>query len=77
MRFRHATAFALVGWYLITPPIPVIPLSPGQALHQDTAAALSRWTVVETFPTEKECDAHRGCKWERCVAADDPRLKGN
>jgi hypothetical protein len=66
---RHA-ALALVVWYLITPPIPA-----AQAIHRDTAAPLSRWRVVKTFPTEKECDAHRGRKWERCVSADDPRLK--
>jgi len=71
---RHV-ALALVVWYLIAPPIPAIPLTPGQAIRRKTGAPLSHWTVVKTFSTEKECDAHRSRKWEQCVAADDPRLR--
>ena len=29
-----------------------------------------------SFPTRKECEAHRANPWERCVASDDPSLKG-
>jgi hypothetical protein len=41
----------------------------------NSAAPLSRWTIVATFPTQKECEAHRANPWERCIASDDPRLK--
>jgi hypothetical protein len=73
MKLSHAAALALVVWYPMRPPLPH--LNPN-AIHTDSAAPLSRWTIVATFPTQKECDAHRGPNpWERCVASDDPRLK--
>ena len=71
MNLQHATALALVGWYLIGPPVPHL-----NALdsHVDTAAPSSRWTVVRTFRTQEECETQRSNPWERCVATDDPRL---
>jgi hypothetical protein len=70
MKLHHIAAPALVVWHLLHPPLPH--LNP-HAIHTDT---LSRWTIVKTFPTQKECDAHRGANpWERCIASDDPRLK--
>jgi hypothetical protein len=73
MKVRTA-ALALVVWYLMTPPLPHLN---AQAIGVAPAAPLSRWTIVGTFPTQKECDAHRGANWwDRCVTADDPLLKG-
>jgi hypothetical protein len=73
MKPRHAAALALVVWYLLHPPLPH--LNP-HASRVDPAAPLARWTIVKTFPTQKECDTHRGANpWERCIAFDDPRLK--
>jgi hypothetical protein len=72
--WRHAAALALVGWYLMRPPLPHLN---AHATNTDTAASLSRWVVVGTFPTQKECEAHRANPWDQCVANDDPRLKGN
>jgi hypothetical protein len=72
----HAAALALITWYLVTPPIPAIRLtdeSPARAPAGNTAAP--RWRVVEIFPSEKECEAHRSGRWQRCIASDDPRLK--
>lgn len=86
MKLRHAAAFALVGWYLMTPP----------HLRQkdQTIRPVSRWTVVAKFRAEKDCDAqraklskvdpsldtYRGLPPEeiydaQCIASDDPRLK--
>jgi len=67
MKLQHAAALALVGWYLIRPPVPHL-----NALdsHTDTAA-LPSWTVVSTFPTQEECETQRSNPWERCVASDD------
>jgi hypothetical protein len=70
MKLQHAAALALIGWYLIGPPVPHL-IAPDR--HADTAAPLS-WIVVRTFPTEEECETQRSNPWERCVASDDPRL---
>ena len=59
MRSRHAAALALVGWYLMTPPL----RSP-QSVHwnegkpqQDTLtpAPLSQWRTVNSFDSASEC----------------------
>ena len=72
MKPRHAAALALVGWYLMRPPLPHLN---AHATHTDTAASLSRWIAVKTFPTQKECEAHRANPWDQCISTDDPRLK--
>jgi len=69
---RQVGALALVVWYLMQPPVPH--LNP-HAVHKDSAAALRGWKMVKSFPTQKECEAHRANPWERCVASDDPSLK--
>lgn len=73
MRPRHATALALVVWYLMRPPLPH--LNAKTIRRVDPAAPLARWIVVKIFPAQKECDSHRANPWERCIASDDPRLK--
>jgi hypothetical protein len=73
MNLRHATALALVGWYLMRPPLP---RHNPDATHTGTVASLAGWVVVGTFPTQKECEAHRANPWDQCIATDDPRLKG-
>jgi len=72
MKPRYAATLALVVWYLMRPPLPHLN---AHAIHTDTAAPVSRWIVVRTFPTQKECEAHRSNPWDRCLASDDPRLK--
>jgi hypothetical protein len=72
MKPRHVAALALVGWYLMRPPLPHLSVP---ARRMDPATHLARWTIVGTFPTQKECDAHRSGRWQRCIASDDPRLK--
>jgi hypothetical protein len=73
MKLSDAAALALVVWYPMRPPLPH--LNPN-AIDTDSAAPLSRRTIVATFPTQKECEAHRANPWERCIASDDPSLKG-
>jgi hypothetical protein len=77
MKLQHAATVALVDWCLMRAPLLLLRVSHNaQPIHADTAAPLSWWITVETFPTLKECDAHRGAiPWEQCVATDDPRLK--
>ncbi|MGO9605408.1 MAG: hypothetical protein ACLQAT_18805 [Candidatus Binataceae bacterium] len=87
MKLRHATALALVGWYLMVPPLSHLP-------KDGRMEPLFNWTMVGAFRTEKDCDAerpkfskldpnlgsYRGLPPEeiydvQCIATDDPRLK--
>jgi hypothetical protein len=51
MKPRHAAALALVGWYLMVPP-----LRSDQKL--DASAPLSKWTIVirGSFDSARQCD---------------------
>jgi hypothetical protein len=90
MKPRHAAALALVGWYLMWPPIKV-----GRAIP---TAPFSTWTTVYTFDSAKDCEDVKlrlenpkvplpskyaalddlpGFAYATCLASDDPRLKGN
>jgi hypothetical protein len=53
MKPRHAAALALVGWYLMVPPID---RSSGQA---DVSAPLSEWVVYQPVPSRQNCEAQR------------------
>jgi hypothetical protein len=57
MRFRHAAARALLGWYLMVPPLSQKgPDSVG--LPPDTAAPYSKWEyspIRDHFDTEEDC----------------------
>ncbi|HUO04601.1 MAG TPA: hypothetical protein VMU16_05330 [Candidatus Binataceae bacterium] len=87
MTRRHATALALVGWYLMMPPT-------GRDHPMGNAnAPLSQWIKRPTMYRDKEecehvLDRHRRMtnsknrqiavkfyKQAQCVASDDPRLK--
>lgn len=48
---RHAAALALVGWYLMVPPL-------GSGHKPDTSTPLSKWTIVirGSFDTARQCD---------------------
>jgi hypothetical protein len=93
MKLRHAAALALVGWYLMAPP-----LSLGQP---ETNAPLSEWAVTGSLDTAEECGTVKTqvvqmaiskftadssehnrslvdeAKASLCISTDDPRLKGN
>jgi hypothetical protein len=72
-------------WYLMAPAIPVAPYNP-RGFHDDMARTLMYgplpaqplrgWTIAETLPSLSECEVqlHANPK-DRCISADDPRLK--
>ena len=49
MKYRHAAALVLVGWYLLMPPLINAPYK------VDTEAPLTSWKVYQTFNTAEEC----------------------
>ena len=89
MKTRHAAAFAVVGWYLITPPSTL-------PLNVSYKAPLRKWRIVRGFDTADDCQdflgtfsedsqqkqalnmlepAYRDYMFAECIATDDPRLK--
>ena len=50
MKPRHAAALALMGWYLLVPPLVNAPYK------VDTEAPLTSWKVFQTLNTREECD---------------------
>ena len=89
MKGRDAAALALVGWYLMYPPV----TSGGKSL---AIAPLSDWRSRASFDTAQDCETLRlgvrrdakdlspasgineldqGIEWAQCVASDDVRLK--
>jgi hypothetical protein len=83
MNLRHAAAFALVGWYLMTPPD-----SATAPHYADTEAPLARWIGSNVyFDKLKSCEKtlaelqnkeqDKELIWasSKCIASDDPRLK--
>ncbi len=99
MNFYHAAALALVGWYLMVPPMKSLknigPNDPPESSY--TTAPLAHWEIADTFDSAEECKSglraflrdaglalrQRDPVWTfeqrwfaRCIATDDPRLKG-
>jgi hypothetical protein len=86
MKFRHAAALTLVGWYLMIPPI-------FQNQEPDKDAPLAQWKTIDTYQTGAGCRdelakltalvagninysaIQRRTLDAECVSADDPRLK--
>jgi hypothetical protein len=92
MRFPHAAALALVGWYLMVPPF--------SAKDVSYDKPLSDWQPVDNYSTKTECEEGKRVTVEKmtaffaeaykipptpklkalqagkCIATDDPRLKG-
>src|SRR5258708_33138358 len=57
MKPRHAAALAVVGWYLMEPPM----LGGNPPIYEpprpDLSAPLERWIVDDTFDTASQCRA--------------------
>jgi hypothetical protein len=51
MKSRHAAALALVGWYLLMPPL--------KNKSVATDAPLSTWKLVNSFDTASDCENSR------------------
>jgi hypothetical protein len=93
MRPRHAAALALVVWYVICPPrrspCGWAVRTLGEALGRpgtcekyayDYEAPVIEWVRYEQYGTEAECNHGIGSTSEvtcKCIASDDPLLKGN
>ena len=55
---RGAAAIALVGWYLLTPP--VLQSAPGQPSKVlPLSTPIAKWTVTEVFDTADSCNSAR------------------
>ena len=87
MNLRHAAALALVGWYLMAPPLS----KDGDRVNEN--APLSTWIITQSFDSARECErfwvfmdskvdanvnlspvVKQGHHLSVCVASDDPRL---
>jgi hypothetical protein len=53
MTLRHASALALVGWYLLAPPVK--PGPKGSYYIVDTGAPFRQWLHVDNFDTANGC----------------------
>jgi hypothetical protein len=71
MNLRHATALALVGWYLMCPP-PDDSTFPSFALDVD--APVSKWWRAKSFDTAADCqeDLRRENREHAAEAVDHP-----
>jgi hypothetical protein len=87
MKPRHAAALALVGWYLMFPPIdPASRFDPTVTEQQpDLKAPLHTWWIADTFDSLDQCKTAIASmkpkptgSWanDRCVSSNDPGLKG-
>jgi|SRR5690348_7417108 len=59
-------------WYLMMAPF--VPFPGGGLRVAAPTAPISRWTIVGTFPTKKECDLRRRLgvqPWIRCISANE------
>ncbi len=81
MHLRHAAALVLVGWYLMAPPQKYRGDTP--LVERKFDAPLNQWNIAKAFDEAQDCERERnedrafGLMREQCIAADDPRLKGN
>jgi hypothetical protein len=69
MKPRHAVALALVGWYLIAPPV----REPGRKEpdYLDEHAAYRDWKLVYVLNSQDECERLREWIKERMAAQGD------
>ena len=90
MKFRHAAAFALVGWYLIAPPMGSVESirNPATGFYDAySTRPFGAWDIEGSYDTAAACraaidQANRRVRQDCtecsavavCIAADDPRL---
>ena len=51
MKLRHAAELALVGWYLMVPPIPL------NRFRVDIDAPSSKWEHYQSFDSAEDCES--------------------
>jgi hypothetical protein len=54
MNPRHAAALALVGWYLLIPPV-FSPMGNHPRAFNDLSASLNKWDIQASFESETSC----------------------
>jgi hypothetical protein len=88
MKLRHAAALALVGWYLMVPP-----LASSQGLAVNLHAPLWKWISIGNYDSADACSKQLEFERElaqnpdykiaaifangQYVTSDDPRLNSN
>jgi hypothetical protein len=73
MKLRHTAAFALAGWYLMSPPVMRIPRR-GSIVNHD--AQLRYWKIRGSYESSDDCDDAKGAML--MLAAGDPaKMPGN
>ena len=88
MKLRHTAALALVGWYLLAPPL----IGPRYTVKVD--APFSQWAIAQTLDIASDCESEKAARRAKvlanlgnpallsycqdcfleCVATNDPRL---
>jgi len=66
MKPRHAAALALVGWYLMIPPI-----GAHRTIHDD--APISSWRIESSYDKAAECEEGRSA-WKRTTLDEAKNL---
>jgi hypothetical protein len=59
MNLRHATALALVGWYLMQPHVFTDATNRGRPAFGNWAAPISEWEVLHSYDSAKDCEAEK------------------
>jgi hypothetical protein len=70
MTIRHAAALALVGWYLLIPPV-FSPMGDHPRAFNDLNASLKKWDIWAPFESETSCKREK----ERIQSEAPLRLK--
>jgi hypothetical protein len=55
MKLRHAAAIALVGWYLMVPPLQR-GVCCGLIAYGDPSIQIAKWQTLRVFTTQAECE---------------------
>ncbi len=89
MKLHYAAALALVGWYLMVPP-----LKSGSSIEADLRWPLTQWSSLQSLDTAADCERAKTnlqlknprpsseskvsiFEMATCIETDDPRLKSN
>jgi len=74
IKLRHTAAIALLGWYLMTPPL-------NNVSYPDSDAPLKSWHLEKSFDSARECEAGRydpyvaAAQTEKRLLAEHPEIK--
>ena len=70
MKPRHAAALALVGWFLLIPPV-FSPMGQHHRSFNDLHAPLNKWDIVSRFDSRAGCEKEK----EHLRAEAPPRIR--